>query len=915
MSERNFKGRAATALLVLTVLLFTSVITFNFVIFNSQDKLGGMYDIYRYYSPLTFFVDSCIHNGEFPSWNPLTYCGLPNVGNPQSFIFYPPHLIRSLLTTNPTPERSNFSLALMMGLHYLFMGCCTYLFGRAHKMSPLAALTAALSFLFSALMVRRMCEYHFITTMAWLPLLLLLVKKMIDARDFPAKMIFSLLAGLTLGMSILGGFLQIINLMGLMAALYGLFYFLLNHDWQRKEGEGVFALLRPFLWNGMGMAIIFILGSGMAVVSLVPSWELGSFTLRTSGAPTPKYSDLWKWTPLDFYQKMVLYTGVKYEAETLRNPGIVALLLAVAGLTWKKRRDTFLFLGLFLLLFECSFGAPLPIGGLLEKVTPFSMSANTRAYDFALLPLSLLAGFGLDAVSRPLEDKGKSMARAIVLLLFALVLIAPVSGWLPEIKHVTVNQLVILFPVLALVLMLITGLFSFSLRLHTVLALLLMIFLFAETFAWNQSFVPYMVRAKVKDYIPNAPEPCALPATNVRRTDPTCNRILYRLEFSMNGVDPMHLSAVRDLLSGPPRDRGAYRGVQDWEVTRENLRGNLLFKRSFWLAKQYAVAPLPGKREYYPAATTVFLEEPVDEAIPQVERKTLRNSGISENNVEKNITQPAQLFSSVAPGAKKTFSLQLTPERAAQGRPEGSAGALHSSLMMWYNASPGVVIDTVFTGESQEGSEQGIRHTTRSTLGRETGTEVPLPDFAQMTARITVDNKSRDPFQFSRLVLRSDLEDEDGLIQIVSRTANTAVVQVGPLEDARILSFLDSWYPGWTVTVDGNPAKMLKVNECFKGVVVPAGSHEVAFTFNPLVTWKSLAFSLFMVALAVVALLFFALLQFLLLRKRRKALSTAEQEMLPAQEETFSEEVVVDASAEDTLSADSGTEPEERNFT
>ena len=868
-------------MLVLCVLVVTTLITFQFVVFNTVDKLGGMYDIYRYYSPLTFFVDSCIHNGEFPTWNPLTYCGLPNVGNPQSFLFYPPHLLRSLLTTDPTPERSNISLAIMIGLHFLFMGFCTWLLGRAHKMTVLGALTAALTFLFSALMVRRMCEYHFITTMAWLPLLLLLIKKMIDARDFSGKMIFAILGGLILGMSILGGFLQVINLMGLVSAVYGLFYFLLNHDWKKEEGKGLFAFIRPFLWNGTGMIVIFVLASGVAAVSLIPSWELGSFTLRTSGEATPMYSNLWKWSPLDFYQKMVLYTGIKYEAETSRNSGIIALLLAAAGLTWKKRRDTFLFLGLFLLLVECSFGPPLPIGAFLEKMTPFSMSAYTRAYDFALLPLALLAGFGLDAMSRPLEDRGKSWARALVILLFAFVLIAPVSTWLPEISYVKVNKAVILFPVLALVLMLAAGTVPFNKRIRFALSLLLMMALFAETFSWNQSFVPYMARVKVRDYIADAPEPREIPSSNTRRTDPVCNRLLYRLEFAMNGVDPLHISAVRDLLSGPPRDKGPYRGVKEWEVTRENLRGHLLFKRSFWLAKQYVVGPLPGKRQYFPSASTVFLEAPIDAPLPEVKRESLRNSGISENNVEKEISQPQDLFAPIPPGGKKNFTVRLSPERAAEGRPAGSAGTLHSSLMMWYHASSGVIIETKLTGQQAGQSELGIKHTTRSNPARETGTEVPLPDFAQMTARISVENKSKEPFSFSRMVLRSDLEDEDGLIEILSRTANTAHLKIGPLHDYRILTFLDSWYPGWSVTVDGEPAEMLKTNECFKGLVVPPGTHEITFTFNPLLTWRSLVFSLFVFGLSLVALLVFAVLQILVCR-RRKAVSVASP--APAEE-------------------------------
>lgn len=846
--------RIFTAVCIILLLTAGTVITFRHVVFSDIDELDGMYDVYRYFAPITFFVDHCIHAGEFPLWNPVTYCGMPVTGNPQSFLFYAPHLLRSLLTFAPTPERSNISLAVMWGIHLIFMAFCTYLLGRSHKLSFMGALTAAAAFAFSALIVRRMGEYHFITSLAWVPLLLLLIKKAIDAEDFFAKMGIAVCAGLTFGMSITGGYLQIANLLGFLPALYALFYFLLNANWHHRKGS-IYEWLRPWLHNGAAMAVVFLIGAGIAAVTLLPAWELGSFSLRSIIIPRGKFSDLWKWTPLDFYQKMVLYCGIKYEAETIRNAGIAALLLAVAAFTHRKRRDVFLFAGLYLILFECCFGPPLPIGAFLEKITPFQLSAYSRAYDFALLPLSLLVGYGVDAIRQPLRTRGHNYARAFILLLFGYVCLAPVSGWMKEITYVQIGDPVWMLPLAALIVIVIAGIIPLNTTGRGIIGVLLVLLVFAETFAWNQSFVPYLTRRKVTDVVAVKQDGHAIPITNFRETDPICNRFQYSLRFAMNGVDPAHLADVRNLLSGPPREGDGLRGVKDFEPTQKNLRGNLLFKRSFWLARQYVAGALPGKREYFPSTTTVFLENPVDIALPGAQRQDLTLSSISENAQVTDIAAPENLFAPIPGGQKRMLTFTADLPEAVPGLPAGPAGAVHSALVYTFKSDTNAQIDVTFTMPGTDRSQMGIQHLVRPTRDREIQLEVPLPDFPHFNAQMVVENKGSGSFAFTKLQIKSDLNDEDGLIQILSRTANTARVKVGPLPEPRILTFLDAWYPGWLAYVDGKEAPILRANEQFKAVVLPAGTHEVHFVFKPTLTFAALTISLVTLGLSLILLI------------------------------------------------------------
>jgi hypothetical protein len=47
-----------------------------------------------------------------------------------------------------------------------------------------------------------------------------------------------------------------------------------------------------------------------------------------------------------------------------------------------------------------------------------------------------------------------------------------------------------------------------------------------------------------------------------------------------------------------------------------------------------------------------------------------------------------------------------------------------------------------------------------------------------------------------------------------------------------LLVLADNHYKDWKATVDGRPAEIYRTNHAFRGVVVPAGRHEVRFTFE-----------------------------------------------------------------------------------
>jgi hypothetical protein len=48
-----------------------------------------------------------------------------------------------------------------------------------------------------------------------------------------------------------------------------------------------------------------------------------------------------------------------------------------------------------------------------------------------------------------------------------------------------------------------------------------------------------------------------------------------------------------------------------------------------------------------------------------------------------------------------------------------------------------------------------------------------------------------------------------------------------------VVVLMDNWHPSWNATVDGQPAYVGKINQSFRGIVVPAGKHKIEMSYRP----------------------------------------------------------------------------------
>lgn len=87
-----------------------------------------------------------------------------------------------------------------------------------------------------------------------------------------------------------------------------------------------------------------------------------------------------------------------------------------------------------------------------------------------------------------------------------------------------------------------------------------------------------------------------------------------------------------------------------------------------------------------------------------------------------------------------------------------------------------------------------------------------------------------EPARAGAVIQSANYSDED--ITLTVRTAGSS-----------LLVLADTFYPGWSVTVDGQPSEILRANLMNRAVVVPSGTHVVQFQYAPISLVKGVVIS------------------------------------------------------------------------
>ncbi|HET7034199.1 MAG TPA: hypothetical protein VFI42_00810 [Thermomicrobiaceae bacterium] len=355
------------------------------------------YDLLDQHYMFQQFVHRALASGQSPLWTPNILSGYPIAADPLTQLYYPPNRLMHLLS--PGALLPYLALEWQATLHVLFAACGMYFLARALAGSRAGALLAALVFAFGSFFAWHLPHLSPISTLSWLPWILLTYRRALLERSPRWSAVAGLLVGL---MALAGHALTIVQAGYLLLAISALAAWRAG---RRERRAGVMVAL-------LGVAPLF-LGAGLAAVQLVPSLALSAVTERAglayqeaSSASFLPHFALTLFVPNFFsFDGPGKYWAAGDLAETNGYVGLLPLLLAGLGIAraapGSRRLVGLIALGTGAALL-LAFGSQTWLYRLAFELLP-AVDKVRRPVDFLALVqlgLALLAAFGMAALER-----------------------------------------------------------------------------------------------------------------------------------------------------------------------------------------------------------------------------------------------------------------------------------------------------------------------------------------------------------------------------------------------------------------------------------------------------------------------------------------------------------------------------------
>lgn len=403
--ETRGRRRLALGAWQRSALALFALIMLPFIVFGAE-ALGRQifyyHDIQYYFFPYRKLVVDYLRQGWLPLWNPYAFSGIPFLGDGQTAIFYPPNWFFLVL---PPTLALNYDVLAQWSL----AGAGMFLYTRELSLSRVAALLAAIAFMFNGFMATRVVHLSIISGAALMPFIFWSTDRL-RARPSFARLA---VAALTVAVQAASGHPQVPVY---TAAALGC-YVLAQDLFTAGPGK-----LRRVLRSAALAAAVYMVGYSLIAVQLLPWIDFARLSPRAAGASLEFLAGQSLVGP-DWLLLLLpyIYGGVRsglfmpepakigsaiYVWERAAYVGILPLALAVFALLSiprrqqpesPRRRPALFGLLAVLLIGLLIAGSGLSPVGRLIYMTPVlgKLRAYARAIILAAFALSALAGFGL----------------------------------------------------------------------------------------------------------------------------------------------------------------------------------------------------------------------------------------------------------------------------------------------------------------------------------------------------------------------------------------------------------------------------------------------------------------------------------------------------------------------------------------
>ena len=107
--------------------------------------------------------------------------------------------------------------------------------------------------------------------------------------------------------------------------------------------------------------------------------------------------------------------------------------------------------------------------------------------------------------------------------------------------------------------------------------------------------------------------------------------------------------------------------------------------------------------------------------------------------------------------------------------------------------------------------------------------------------------------RFADVLGEAVAQDKNSVAKLLAYEPNKLTYEVSS-DKGGVLVFSEVYYPGWTATIDGQPAELGRVNYILRALRVPAGKHQVKLAFFPksVNTTETIAYVAYVVLLLII---------------------------------------------------------------